>query len=405
MACREKVSQQQDGLLLLLIAWEFVNKIEWMYIHGLFVDDPLQNVLGDISNRRNPNAGKPAKSSHKLSACGETAGSTFIEEDETILETIESLRALGFSDEDVKWAVEEARSKLQEQQVVSSSTKDRASSADKNVPGIEDVISRLSLSSHAGQDGTSYSTRTAGSDEPDGMLDRVLPLVLPLLNTWNIAFLTFNVNRRWRKISDACLKVFGPRGGEEGDDVDAALSQLKKIDPACFSSKFPWARFLAQGGFKQVFLVYNEEEERKEAVRKSQDEGVTSILFAIRFVLHSFSPTLLARASRSTLSGERRRRRRRRRRRPDHSAARSSSSGQAALLLLNGDVRTTHSRRRGQSLYVVEAGKRSAMEIFSTSGGRGGASKKRGGVFGGTGKGGKKGWGEQGVGKESEGRV
>ena len=33
-----------------------------------------------------------------------------------------------------------------------------------------------------------------------------------------------------------------------------------------FRAKFPWARFLAEGGFKQVYMVFNAEMQRSEAV-------------------------------------------------------------------------------------------------------------------------------------------
>ena len=39
------------------------------------------------------------------------------------------------------------------------------------------------------------------------------------------------------------------------------------VPHAAFGAKFPWARFLAEGGFKRVYLVYNGSYARKEALR------------------------------------------------------------------------------------------------------------------------------------------
>ena len=222
----------------------------------------LLQALADISNTRSPKVGKPSAQGRGRPDSDETSGNISIEEDETIMETIESLRALGFSDEDVRWAVEEAKSKLEAKR---SDITCRGTSRVDDLPRIEEAISRLSLSSHAEQTTPSRSTLRAASDTSEPLIDRVLPLVLPGLNTWDIAFLTFNVSTKWRKVSDECLRVF--QSSEDEEDEDTAPSQLKRIDPPCFAAKFPWARFLAQGGFKQVFLVYNEEKARKEAVR------------------------------------------------------------------------------------------------------------------------------------------
>jgi len=45
-----------------------------------------------------------------------------------------------------------------------------------------------------------------------------------------------------------------------------AISKPATIPKDCFSKKFPWGRFLAVGGFKQVFLVHNASLGRTEAV-------------------------------------------------------------------------------------------------------------------------------------------
>eukprot|EP00961_Rhodomonas_salina_P079294 1065727-Rhodomonas_salina.3 len=96
---------------------------------------------------------------------------------------------------------------------------------------------------------------------------KVLSLVLAQLETWSLIGLTYEVNREWREATITALRNYTL----PSDVAEQYIGARSLLPPAVIAADamqqhLPWGRYLAEGGFKRVFLCYNPEEDRKEAV-------------------------------------------------------------------------------------------------------------------------------------------
>lgn len=102
----------------------------------------------------------------------------------------------------------------------------------------------------------------------------VLGRVLACLDTSTLSSKIHLVSKAWQHAVFQCL-VQRPDAvrlvdGEEEGGLSAghcgAAAPLQTLSVEALRRKFPWARFLAEGGFKQVYIVWNEQQDRTEAL-------------------------------------------------------------------------------------------------------------------------------------------
>lgn len=186
-------------------------------------------------------------------------------EGDTIELTVARLRALGFGEEDARWAAEEAKTKREEEEGDELEC-DISLSLDLSIlrlhdrPAQDDVL----------HEGNEDEQDEEEEDEVSVVLNqKALGLVFSHLNTWDLSSLTASTCRSWRDASVKALRNYPNVNSDEVGDVyhgTMATSEPAAIPQANFASKFPWGRFLAVGGFKKVFLVHNASEGRTEAM-------------------------------------------------------------------------------------------------------------------------------------------
>jgi serine/threonine protein kinase len=144
--------------------------------------------------------------------------------------------------------------------------------------------------------------QSLGEEETGQVLGAVLGRVLAYLDIWSLTCKVHLVSKAWQRAVVECL-VRRPDAvqdvGEEGEVCEgrgavAAMSvPLPAMNLPALRRKFPWARFLAEGGFKKVYLVWNQEADRTEALsvmdmaamRESGNEAVADSEVRLSFLL------------------------------------------------------------------------------------------------------------------------
>jgi serine/threonine protein kinase len=128
------------------------------------------------------------------------------------------------------------------------------------------------------------------------LANAVVVYVLPYLDTITLALRAYGVARMWRDTVVECLSNHRlPADKEEADshiksnnkgrELHATRAFALKdsftahgarpVSPAVLARKFPWACFLAEGGFKKVYKVYNADMRRTEAVSVMDVDALT----------------------------------------------------------------------------------------------------------------------------------
>ena len=237
---------------------------------------------------------------------------------ETIRETLAQLLELGFSEDEAQWAIDEAKKRCQ-----------TAAAPGDTDDGFADQLDKLSLYQHVSHSDGGDSARkrqealpssppatscqqaaspkpssrftstlraaaptsSAGHQAPPQQqqderrqtereqaprtgIQQVLDVVLPRMDTWTLSFRAVLVSHAWQLSALKALTSkpdaasHTPTHGRQAEDAgeDPCTAVMYDVPYAAFRAKFPWARFLAEGGFKKVYLVYNGCSARQEAL-------------------------------------------------------------------------------------------------------------------------------------------
>ncbi|MGB1598384.1 MAG: hypothetical protein ACPIOQ_36845, partial [Promethearchaeia archaeon] len=65
------------------------------------------------------------------------------------------------------------------------------------------------------------------------------------------------MSQTWQQAVVTCLSNRPDPSQGIADSLRAPTPRMVPLE--AFRAKFPWARFLAEGGFKQVYMVFNAE--------------------------------------------------------------------------------------------------------------------------------------------------
>jgi serine/threonine protein kinase len=239
---------------------------------------------------------------------------------ETIRETLAQLLELGFSEDEAQWAIDEAKKRCQtaaapgdtddgladqldklslyqhvshsdghdsdrkRQEALPSSPPatscQQAASPKPSSPSPSTFCAPPPTSSAGHQAPPQQQQDERGQTEreqaPRTGIQQVLDVVLPRMDTWTLSFRAVLVSHAWQLSALKALTnkpdaashtpTQGRQVEDAGEDPSTAMAVIYDVPHAAFRAKFPWARFLAEGGFKKVYLVYNGSNARQEAL-------------------------------------------------------------------------------------------------------------------------------------------